>query len=466
MVRLAAEGLGVSERSVWRWLGSGPPPGQWPHYRPSRQDWDLYWDHRGNVAAVWRARQAAGRTEPTLRTLQAAFRRELLPGDRAAVAEGEEGRRRHSVYLRWEASHRNALWEADHKELGVWVLAPRAQRPCKPWVTVFLDAYSRLVMGWALSLYPSSAHVLAALRTGIAVDAARGPHGGVPAVIRPDRGLEFAARAITRAAASLGIAVSPTPAYRPHLKGKVERLNRTIAQQLLAQMPFWVDGPRAADGRLYGPSTGPMALEAFAGRFADWVEEYNTRRPHSALGGQTPLQRWEADATPVREVPDEDLRFLLLADAERRIVKDGIHFAGHIYFAPELSGRVGDMVQVRYMPHDPRRIEVFAGDRWLATARPQGTLGPEDRAKAQAARQAAKLEQTRRQAAASRRARVTLAPITSPGVPEETDVLRRDQLGAEELRSDHDRLARLARSDLLDDTEPCWEDPDGSGAEP
>jgi hypothetical protein len=124
------------------------------------------------------------------------------------------------------------------------------------------------------------------------------------------------------------------------------------------------------------------------------------------------------------------------------------------------------MVQVRYMPHDPRRIEVFGGDRWLATGRPQGTLGPEDRAKAQAARQAAKLEQTRRQAAASRRARVTLAPITSPGVPEETDVLRRDQLGCEELRSDHDRLARLARSDLLDDTEPCWEDPDGSGAEP
>jgi putative transposase len=170
--------------------------------------------------------------------------------------------------------------------------------------------------------------VLAALRTGIAVDAARGPHGGVPAMIRPDRGLEFAARAITRAAASLGIAVSPTPAYRPHLKGKVERLNRTIAQQLLAQMPFWVDGPRAADGRLYGPSTGPMALQAFVGRFADWVEEYNTRRPHSALGGQTPLQRWEADATPVREVPDEDLRFLLLADAERRIVKDGIPLCG------------------------------------------------------------------------------------------------------------------------------------------
>ncbi len=458
MVRLAAQGLGVSERSVWRWLQAGPPHGRWAHYQLTPQDWDLYWDHRGNVAEVWRVRRAAGQERPALRTLQSAFRRELSAGERAAVVDGEEGRRRHTVYLRWQPTQRNALWEADHKELGVWVIAPRAQRPSKPWVTLFVDAYCRLIMGWAISTYPSSAHVLAGLRAGIAVDEARGPYGGVPAVIRPDRGLEFAAKSITRAAASVGIAVQPTPAYRPYLKGKVERVNRTVAQQLLAQLPYWVDGPRAADGRLYGPSNGPMTLDAFVGRFADWVEEYNTARPHSALGGQTPLQRWESDATPITVVADEDLRFLLLADAERTIAKDGIHFGGLTYFASELDGRVGDVVQIRYMPHDARRIEVFAGDRWLATAKPQGTLGPDERAKALAARQAAKAEQTRRQAAASRRARIRLAPITAPGPVEETAVVTRDQAADDELRSGHDQLTHLARSNLLDDAEPCWED--------
>ena len=81
-----------------------------------------------------RARYRRG-SGPSKRTLQRAFDRELRPGERAAIVEGAEGRRRHEIYLRWEARHRNEIWEADHKELEVLVLAPRAQRPQKPWVT-------------------------------------------------------------------------------------------------------------------------------------------------------------------------------------------------------------------------------------------------------------------------------------------------------------------------------------------
>jgi hypothetical protein len=35
------------------------------------------------------------------------------------------------------------------------------------WVTLFVEAYSRPEMGWALSLAPSSATVLAVLRMGL-----------------------------------------------------------------------------------------------------------------------------------------------------------------------------------------------------------------------------------------------------------------------------------------------------------
>src|SRR6266542_3654674 len=94
---------------------------------------------------------------PALRTFQQAVRRQLSPAERAALADGVEGRRRHAVYLRWEADYRNQIWEADHKQLPVLVLAPKAKRPHTPWVTWFVDAYSRLVMGWAISLHPSSA---------------------------------------------------------------------------------------------------------------------------------------------------------------------------------------------------------------------------------------------------------------------------------------------------------------------
>jgi putative transposase len=78
----------------------------------------------------------------------------------------------------------------------VLAIPTRGMRARKPWVTVFLDCYSRLIMGWAMSPQPSSATVLGALRQGLVVDPDRGPFGGVPAVVVPDNGLEFAAAAL------------------------------------------------------------------------------------------------------------------------------------------------------------------------------------------------------------------------------------------------------------------------------
>ena len=172
----AAQQVGVGERTLWRWL-AGDLPGGRPRsrYRLTEADRDAYAAAHGNVAAAWRARRKSDPSFPTLRTFQLAIARELLPIERAAVAEGIEGQRRHMVYLRWEAAHRNQRWEADHVELPVLVLPPRTTHPCRPWATLFIDAYSRLLMGWALGLSPSTATVLAALRMGLA----RFIHGAV-----------------------------------------------------------------------------------------------------------------------------------------------------------------------------------------------------------------------------------------------------------------------------------------------
>ncbi len=73
-----------------------------------------------------------------------------------------------------------------------------------------------------------------------------------------------------------------------------------------------------------------------------------TTTPRAPIAGETPLARWLADAAPVREVPATDLRFLLFAGAERRITKHGIRFGGLHFIAPELNGRVGQLVDVRW----------------------------------------------------------------------------------------------------------------------
>lgn len=469
-VRRAASELGVGARSVWRWVAEFTDPDEAAPADAARADrhqlteaeLDAFAQWRGNVAAVHRDLYAGQPDAVSLRGLQRAFASQLTPGQRAGLVEGAEGQRRHQVYLRWAPTVRNALWEADHVELPVLVLAPRAQRPAKPWATLFIDGFSRLIMGWALSLCPTSAVVLAALRAGIVVDPDRGPFGGVPAVLRPDNGLEFAAVAIRRSCAALGIEHHPTPAYRGDAKGKIERVNRTLEQEFLCGVPFYTHGPRAADGHLFGPDADPMSLELFVARFADWVTDYNTTRVHSELGS-TPLARWCEDATPLRTVDPAELRWMLMADKERTIHKDGVHLDRVRFLAPELNGLVGQRVQVRYTPHDLRQVEIFRGDTWLATAYPQDALTGEQRAAVLERRRADAAELGRRRRRASRRARAQLAPMTAPGSVEDTTVITTDAVRVERDarhgrpgadrdadRDDDAALRRMARTNLLD----------------
>lgn len=204
-----------------------------------------------------------------------------------------------------------------------------------------------------------------------------------------------------------------------------------------------------------------MGLGLFVDRFAAWVVDYNRTRVHSTLGC-TPAQRWSQDATPLREVPADQLRWMLMADVERTVNRDGVHFGGVRFLAPELNGLVGERLQVRYAPHDLRSIELFRGDVWLGTAFAQDTLTAEQRQAVLERRRADAAELGRRQRRASRRARSQLAPITEPGPIEDTTVITTDTARAErterrgvtgragEQRRQDAALRRLARTNLLD----------------
>lgn len=71
-----------------------------------------------------------------------------------------------------------------------------------------------------------------------------------------------------------------TRPYRPQTNGKVERFHQTMAREWGYGMSYATDRHRAA------------ALPY-------WIRYYNERRPHSALGGQSPISR-------VRNLPGHD----------------------------------------------------------------------------------------------------------------------------------------------------------------
>ena len=85
------------------------------------------------------------------------------------------------------------------------------------------------------------------------------------------------------------------------------------------------------------------------------------------------------------------------------------------FIAPELTRIGGKSVEVRYMPHDLRFIEVFTEDGWLCTAHPQVELTREQAEGVIAQRREAAREMGRRRAAASRIARTRIAPLTANG---------------------------------------------------
>jgi putative transposase len=106
---------------------------------------------------------------------------------------------------------------------------------------------------------------------------------------------------------------------------------------------------------------------------------------------------------------------MLMVDQTRVVNKDGIHFGSDIFIAPELTRIGGKTVEVRYMPHDLRWIEVFTENGWLCTAYPQDQLTREQAEAVIAQRREAAREMGRRKAAASRKARTRIAPLTATG---------------------------------------------------
>ena len=127
-----------------------------------------------------------------------------------------------------------------------------------------------------------------------------------------------------------------------------------------------------------------------------------------------------------------------------------MHFERVRFIAPELNGLVGERIQVRYIPHDLRQIEIFRGDTCCAPpTRRTDQLTAEQRSAVLERRHADAAELGRRQPPCPRAA----GPDPAPGPGEDTTVITTEQdrqVRRERRRDDDGReLRRLGRTDLL-----------------
>ena len=143
------------------------------------------------------------------------------------------------------------------------------------WLTLALviDCHTRQLLGWQLSRSAKSKTAEAALEQ--ALIARFGTLGRVrtPFLLRSDNGLVFTSRSYTRLVRSYGLRQEFITPHCPQQNGMVECVIRTLKEQCVHRHRF--ENQQHAS-RVIG----------------DWIQFYNHRRPHQALGMKTPAEAY------------------------------------------------------------------------------------------------------------------------------------------------------------------------------
>ena len=267
-------------------------------------------------------------SSPSARTIQRHFAAVGLPWK-----GGQIGR----ALGRFEAEQRNELWTGDALH-GPLIDGRRSYLFC------FLDDHSRLLAGYRWAAREDVLNASWGLRAGMAAR-------GRPRAVYVDNGSPFVSGQLLRACAVLGIRLIHSRPGRPEGRGKIERVFRTIREQVLGELE---DHP-------------PASLEELNRSFQAWVESVYHQREHSQTG-QTPLERFLAlGAPPV--VSELALSEAFRWSEARSVSRTGtVSMHGNIYEVdPGLAGR---RVELVFDPFELAEIEVRVDGRHAGLAVP------------------------------------------------------------------------------------------------
>jgi transposase InsO family protein len=209
-----------------------------------------------------------------------------------------------------------------------------------------LDDCSRLVPHAQYYDSEKLCHFLDCLRQGLA-------RRGFPEKLYTDRGKIFTSLHLQIVCANLGVRLIHAKPFAAWSKGKQEKFFRTLQEDFQARLLF-----------------EPVhSLEELNRRLWRWIEAEYHQRPHRALDGQCPAERFTQRATHLR-LPDEqtDWLRLFLTRVKRRVRLDAtVSLQGLLWEVPvHLRGR---LIELRYEPFEWQRVEVWLNDTFVALAK-------------------------------------------------------------------------------------------------
>jgi putative transposase len=270
--------------------------------------------------------------------------------------------------------------ELDHTQLDIILIDERSgQALGRPWLTVAICVYSKMVVGLYLTFEPPSSHsVLQCLKFAILPkdellrefpDTQNDwPVYGVPTTIVFDNSLDAHGGRVRQFCLSVGASIQYCPSRKPWFKGAVERYMRTQNQGVLHELPGTTfSNPKQRAG-YQSELMCRIGKKQFSHLLLRWVADVYHITPHRTTR-MPPLERWkENSAARNFDLPASpaDLDLLVARPATRRLHHYGVEIEGLRYNSGALQDIYRQLEGRRRAPRNHALVDVRHHDETVA----------------------------------------------------------------------------------------------------
>lgn len=253
-----------------------------------------------------------------------------------------------------------AVLQIDHTPIDVIVVDDEHRLPIdRPWLTVAIDQFSRMMVGYYLSFdAPSTTSVAMCLAHAMLPKdewlmlhgvEAQWPVWGRPQKVRWDNGPDFRSNSLRQSCGQYSIDVEFRPVKVPHYGGYIERLQGTLLREL-HDLPGSTFSSVQDRGEYDSEKRAVLTKSELEKLLLKLVCNEYHRRPHTALG-MPPFRKWELGvfggaghaACGMQPRPADRMTVVLdfLPSFERTVQADGVSIDGIRYYADTLRIWIG-----------------------------------------------------------------------------------------------------------------------------
>ncbi|VVM07714.1 Mu transposase C-terminal domain-containing protein [Methylacidimicrobium tartarophylax] len=245
--------------------------------------------------------------------------------------------------------------QIDHTPADIALVDDLYRKPIgRPWITLAVDVFSRVVTGYYLSFDPPSetsvalcvAHSILPKEEWLLAHGVKSswPVWGYPKTIHVDNGADFRSDDFKNACLDNGINLEFRPVKRPNFGGHIERLFGTLLEEI-HHLPGTTFSSVAERDEHDPEKTAAMTKTEFEEWLVRIICEVYHQRIHSEIG-MTPLRKWEIGifgtggvpgiGVPLR--PADPMKLLLdfLPSFRRTVQAFGVSIDGLTYYAEVL----------------------------------------------------------------------------------------------------------------------------------